>query len=214
MRFTLLTDGSSDQALLPILDWLLRQRTEAPFQPAWADLRRIPAAPKALAERIAVALDFYPCDLLFVHRDAEREPPSQRAQEIREALSYVPACPPVVCVIPIRMQEAWLLFDEGALRKAAGRPNGRNALALPKLTSIEQDPDPKARLHALLREASGLFGRHAKRFRPEIQVHRLAELIDDFSPLLGLSAFQVLDAELRAALAVLEPGGVGSAGQQ
>jgi hypothetical protein len=55
----------------------------------------------------------------------------------------------------------------------------------------------------LLREASGLTGRQSKRFRPETQVHRLAELIDDFSPLHGLPAFQAFDKELCAALETL-----------
>ena len=53
----------------------------------------------------------YPCDLLFVHRDAERESIEQREKEIRESLekSAMERTPPVVRVIPVRMQEAWLL---------------------------------------------------------------------------------------------------------
>jgi hypothetical protein len=207
MRFTLLADGSSDLTLLHILDWLLQQRTTVPFEPQWADLARLPSPPKPLPARIAAALDLYPCDLLFVHRDAEKEPHARRSAEIREALSGFANHPPAVCVVPVRMQEAWLLFDEAALRKAAGRPNGKTPLALPSMKQIEQEPDPKRKLHELLREASGLSGRHHKRFRAEIQVHRLAELIDDFTPLFELLAFQALDEELEAALTALQLGG-------
>jgi hypothetical protein len=203
MRFTLLTDGSSDRVLLDVLNWLLRQRTKVPFDGLWADLARLPNPPKGLPAKIAAAFEFYPCDLLFVHRDAERESHAVRSTEIREALSNIGDYPPVVCVVPVRMQEAWLLFDEVALRKAAGRPNGKNRLQLPAMSEIEQEPNPKACLHGLLREASGFSGRQSKRFRPEIQVHRLAELIDDFSPLYGLPAFQALDDDLQAALAAL-----------
>jgi hypothetical protein len=203
MRFTLLTDGSSDRALLYILDWALRQRTNVPFERFWADLGRLPKPPKPLPDRIAAAIEFYPCDILFVHRDAEREPHARRSAEIREALSDLTDYPPVVCVVPVRMQEAWLLFDEVALRKAAGRPNGKNRLQLPAIKEIEQEPNPKEYLHGLLREASGLSGRQSKRFRPEIQVHRLAELIDDFSPLYELPAFQAFGDELQAALIAL-----------
>ena len=55
----------------------------------------------------------YPCDLLFVHRDAERESIEQREKEIRESLekSAMERTPPVVRVIPVRMQEAWLLVS-------------------------------------------------------------------------------------------------------
>jgi hypothetical protein len=98
------------------------------------------------------------------------------------------------------MQEAWLLFNENALRRAAGCPNGSAPLALPPFARIEQEPDPKAILHHLLRAASGLSGRRAKQFRPQVHAHRLAELIDDFSPLRKLPAFQALEEELSAAL--------------
>lgn len=170
------------------------------FQPQWADLRGLRRPPRSLGERIAVALDLYPCELLFVHRDAERMERAQRVDEIRAALSAVHSAPPVVCVVPVRMQEAWLLFDEVALRRAAGCPNGKMPLALPSLERVEQESNPKAILHALLRQASGLQGRRAKQIRPHVQVHRLAEIMDDFSPLRALPAFRALEEELAGAL--------------
>jgi hypothetical protein len=73
-------------------------------------------------------------------------------------------------------------------------------LGLPPLRRLEQEPNPKELLHTLLRQASGLSGRRAKQFRPDIQVHRLAELIDDYGPLYQLPAFRALDEELRQVL--------------
>jgi hypothetical protein len=137
LRYTLLSDGSSDRALLPVLTWLLHEHTfEFAIQSEWADLRRLPSVPRTLANRIQKSIELYPCDLLFVHRDAEREPHEVRRNEIRQAIEVVSTLivpPPIICVIPIRMQEAWLLFDELALRRAAGNPHGRmpcNFLAL------------------------------------------------------------------------------------
>jgi hypothetical protein len=48
------------------------------IQPEWADLGRLPRPPAALQNRILAAIDLFPCDLLFVHRDAEREDPEHR----------------------------------------------------------------------------------------------------------------------------------------
>ena len=87
LRYTLLTDGSSDRALLHILTWLLRSHlVEYVIQPEWADLRRLPIRPKNLSEKIKQSLDLYPCNLLFVHRDAEKEPRENRVSEIDKVL--------------------------------------------------------------------------------------------------------------------------------
>jgi hypothetical protein len=203
MRSTLVTDGSSDEVLVPILGWLLGQRTTVPIELQWADTRNLPERPGTLQERVQAAVALYPCELLFVHRDAEREPRARRVDEIRAALRGLRDAPPAVCVVPVRMQEAWLLFNEAALRSAAGCPNGKMALDLPPLSRIERLPDPKDQLHTLLRQASGLQGRRAKKFRPQVQAHRLSELIDDFSPLRRLPAFRALEAELDEILAQL-----------
>src|SRR5262245_44463229 len=115
-RATLVTDGTSDVVLLRILEWLVAQLTPAPIEIRWADLRALRKAPEGLSERLVVATRLYPCDILFVHRDAENQDPEGRYDEIREAnatgLGHV-------CVVPVRMQEAWLLHNETALREAA-----------------------------------------------------------------------------------------------
>lgn len=201
LSYTLLSDGSSDKALMFILTWLLREhQIDCAIQSTWADLRRLPKPPKILLQRIIKGLDLYPCDLLFIHRDAEKEPYKKRVAEIREAIEEAMkesvVVPPTICVIPVRMQEAWLLFDETAIRNAAGNPRGHNSLQLPMIATLEQIPNPKDILHKLLCEASGLTGRRLKQFSVHERVHRLAELINDFSPLRALPAFQALEVEI------------------
>lgn len=197
IRYTLLTDGSSDRALLPILSWLLYEHCPAyAVQPEWADLRRLPAKPKKLSERIRYSIELYPCDLLFIHRDAEKMSWETRAAEIRQALDEVEH-PPAVCVIPVKMHEAWLLHDEQAIRKAAGNPNGKEPLELPVANSLEALPNPKKILHDALLSASGKSG---KRRRKMLDVNRLAsrvtELTEDFRALRSLSAFKNLEDDL------------------
>ncbi|MBI3909691.1 MAG: hypothetical protein HY320_02005 [Armatimonadetes bacterium] len=196
LRYTLLTDGSSDDALVPVLSWLLnRALPHVAVQPEWADLRQLRPPPVPLERRIQAALDYYPCDLLFVHRDAEREDPGGRIKQIRAAVGACRCEVPYVCVVPVRMTEAWLLFDEGALRRAAGNPNGQQALELPSLSSLEDHPNPKGVLKECLKCASGLRGRRLCQF--QIPPRRVADLIGDFSPLRGLPAFQRLEAGIQ-----------------
>jgi hypothetical protein len=200
LRYTLLSDGSSDQALMHVLDWLLGEHAaDHAIQSEWADLRRLPNPPKTLPERIRRALEMYPCDLLCVHRDAETEPRGVRVAEIRRAVEAVAdtTCVPAVCVVPVRMLEAWLLFDEAALRRASGNPNGKQPLWLPDKSELEGLPDPKSVLHELLREASGLRGRRRSRRPVGKLAVRVAELTGDFSPLRALPAFSSLEEELR-----------------
>jgi len=208
LTYTLITDGSSDRALEPILTWLLRQflKENVTVQSEWADLRRIPNSPKKLHDKIVVALDMYsPCNILFIHRDAERDPLEKRVQEIRVAERIVAnslkadiPLPPIVCVIPIRMIESWLLFDEVAIREATGNRNGKQELDLPKLVEIEKIADSKARLHEIFKKADFPSRRGKK---PNIPSNaRLAARIDNFEPLRNLSAFQELEKELKITL--------------
>ena len=196
IRYALLSDGSSDRMLMPILDWLLyRHCPNYALESEWADLVRLPRPPKTLHERIKVTLELYEPDLLFVHRDAERQPIEQRHLEIVTALAGQTE-PPAVCVIPVRMQEAWLLINEGAIRKAAGNPNGSMPLQLPPIATVEAVSDPKSLLFDLIRKASGLTTTRLKKLRPQQRAHLVAQSIDDFAPLQRLSAFHALEQEM------------------
>ena len=203
LRYTLVADGSSDKALLPILTWLLKHSGVAcPIQAAFADLAKYRKT-DSLSDKIKLGLHFYECDLLFVHRDAEREPREKRLDEIRNAIKNLPKQihpPAYVCVIPVRMQETWLLIDVEAVRLAAGNPNGSTPISLPKLSKLESIPDPKKILHDLLIAASGRTGRKLSKYSPRKDAVKIANFIDDFSPLKCLPAFQALREDLTEAL--------------
>jgi hypothetical protein len=196
IRYTLLSDGSSDKMLMPILDWLLRRHCpNYALEPEWADLPRLRLFPKKLPERIKKTLEFYDPDLLFIHRDEEGQTFELRRRQIINALAGQTRTP-AVCVIPVRMQEAWLLFNECAIRKAAGNPNGRMSLQMPTIGTIEALPNPKQVLFDLISNASGLSPTRRKKLRPQKLAHLISQSIDDFTPLNQLSAFRALEQEL------------------
>lgn len=157
-----------------------------------------------LRERLAKAIRDYPCDVLFVHRDSEREPREKRLAEIREAvagtevLAFIP-------VVPVRMTEAWLLIDESAIRRAAGNPNGGITLPLPKVAQLEAVADPKKVLRECLIQASEKVGRRLQQFERDLpeRAQRVSELITDFSPLRQLPAFRELEHDAREVLSNL-----------
>lgn len=211
LSYTLVSDGSSDRALLPVINWSLRRQGVAlPINPVWADLGILRRRPNSLGERIRSALELYPCDLLFVHRDCETRSVTERQDEIREALGGVfhPEAEriPTVCVVPRRMTEAWLLISERVIRSASGNPNGNVALEMPVQASLEDLPDPKETLFGLLRAASELHGRRLQSLRVHQLVHRIADLLDDFSPLCTLPAFEAFEAQLAEALGQMHLG--------
>ena len=203
LRSTLLAEGSSDRRLIPILEWLLRVHRIEFEEPGFAELRYLPKPPKTLRERIRAAIEQYPCDILFVHRDADGPERSLRAQEIVEAAQGLEE-PPIVCVVPVQTQEAWLLIDWEALAEAAGNPSCRKPTDLPKVHEIERIADPKARLEQLLREASGLKGRRLQSFSPAKAAFRMSRLINDYSLLRRLPSFVAFETELREALEKLQ----------
>jgi len=189
LRFTLLADGSSDRVLVPILRWMLGEHHDRyDWIGQTANLQALPRPPKGLAQRIGAAVEFFPADVLFVHRDAERESPDRRIEEVGQALGSlsVPGLMRLVPVVPVRMTEAWLLISETAIRRAAGNPNGRVPLALPQGKRLESLPDPKATLEDQLVLASELHGRRKKKFHFSAHRARVPDFVDDWRALLEL----------------------------
>jgi hypothetical protein len=196
-RYTLVADGPSDRALVPILDWLIEEHTDEIYQPQFAE--HLPPAAQGLRRRLGVAVDLYPCDILFVHRDAERTSLDDREAEIRGSLPEKDLYG--VPIVPVRMTEAWLLSDEVAIRIAAGNPNGRVVIELPGPARWHQLPDPKAILRDALKTASELGARRLRKFRPDSLRVRVAELTNDFSRLRALEAFGRVEVRLTEVLA-------------
>lgn len=200
------TDGMSDRVLVEVIDWLVRDivaQSISAAQFAFADLRTVNPKPNGLAERIQVAVELYPCDLLVVHRDAEGEPAKHRRQEIEAAIAASRLSNSLchVAVVPVRMTEAWLLIDEKAIRRAAGNPSGTVPLHLPQVNSLERLADPKKELLGLLRIASELTGRKLKKFNPIERYQNVAQNISTYAPLRQLGAFTRFETDLRQAIA-------------
>jgi hypothetical protein len=124
-------------------------------------------------------------DLVVVHRDADRDGRTPRLDEIQKAIDKVMPEVVHVPVVPVRMTEAWLLLDERAIRQVAGNPNGRTRLDLPAASKVESVPDPKARLRAVLVQASELSGRKLDKFKGRFDNHRhqLVERIEPDGPI-------------------------------
>lgn len=199
IRATVLTDGSSDRALVPIIEWALRQaKVSAELQLEWADFQGLRARPIRLVERVTKAIELYPCEVLFVHRDAEAQGADTRYGEIRQAIQQVSTDLCYVCVVPVRMLEAWLLCDIAAIRKASDNPNGTCQIILPHVKQRETMADPKARLVELLKTASELSGRRLKNFDALRARSLVAQNIADFTPLRQLISFQAFERDVAA----------------
>jgi len=193
----LIADGSSDQSLIPLLTTLLVEllpgtRIETP---QWI----APINKTTLSEKISYALDAenFRFDILFVHRDAEHEPVAKRVEEIHQS---TPAGDhPIVCVIPVRMTESWLITSDKAIKEAVGNPHSTKNLGLPKKDKIESC-DSKAILFSALREASEFGAQRRRKFKPEQFRRRVAELTTDLAALRKISSFKSMENELRVVL--------------
>ncbi|MBI0328728.1 DUF4276 family protein [Burkholderia plantarii] len=192
LTVTLLTDGSSDRTLLPIVQFLLDEWSPFPHRTLFADGLHS----GALNARLPRVIELFPSDLLFIHRDAEREPLETRVQEIQTALAECASQHlPHICLVPMRMTESWLLLDEPAIRSAAGNPDGRTPLRLPKVAAVEGLADPKSKLFESLTAAAEVTGRHRRRFSPEAARHRVAEILDP-NVLRQLASFQFAERQV------------------
>lgn len=195
LQCTLLADGSSDRVLMPFLDWLLDEYCQQPARLEYAEY--MPGNPSGVIERMQVALNQYPCDYLFVHRDAESADPTVRTQEILQAWLSQTTTSKLVTIVPVRMTEAWLLLDERAIRAASGNPNGGLPLNLPAAANVEALKDPKAILFEALKAASGLPPSRLKSFRPEARRHLIPERMTSFRLLRALTSFRELEAQVQ-----------------
>lgn len=203
-RGVLLVDGSSDAPLARHLE-VLCSRSGFKVRITTPDLRRLPDPPglsvTARLEALKQIDGSY--DIVFVHRDAEREHSDARIDEIEKAIRIVLPGRPYVPVVPVRMTEAWLLLDERAIRAVAGRPSGRSNLSLP--SRVEELPDPKRELQQALARASGASGRRLTRVKSRFNEHRrqLLERLDVDGPVTELGAWQDLLGAIEAGLAAL-----------
>jgi hypothetical protein len=177
--------------LLPIVGKLFDLYSEVSVESTLA--RNLPPTCKTLRQRIEAAIDLYPCDLLIIHRDAEKQEAARRL-EINNAIATLGQT--YLVAMPIRMTEAWLLCHEQAIRNAAGNPNGKVKLKIPPPDKRESC-DAKEILFTALRDASELGLKRAQKIKPEQLRHRVAELLTDFSGLRQLVSFQHFERQVK-----------------
>jgi hypothetical protein len=201
INYVLICDGSSDKVLMQIINWLFNDLFPAvPINGNFADYRRLPNPPKKgeIIKQVSYAKNlYYPCDIIFYHRDAEEVKPSAIAKRKSEINNALPQEDNVICIVPVAMMDAWLLLENEAIKKAAGNRLYKNNLKLPLLQKIETIKDPKKLLHQALADASGLTGRRLSKFNVQSAVHLVAENIKTFEPLRQLQAFQIFENDLK-----------------
>jgi len=199
LRITLVADGSSDRVLKPIIEWLLQQYLPvgAAFEVVVAELR----GKHDPSSRLRLCWEYFGGDVLFVHRDAEKESLENRRAQIDAWIAETfPVPPPYARVVPVRMTEAWLLLSESAIREAAGNPNGTVRLSLPTINQLDDLPDPKETLLTLLNLATENSARRRRSFNARQAIHRLADFQQElgFHALRALPAFAALEQEVEA----------------
>jgi hypothetical protein len=185
----LIVDGSSDRALIPLIKQLFKTHLAAPF----SEPELIAPPVNNLTEKIKYAVTNFSFDLLFVHRDAENEPTEKRVAEITQATPM--GNHPVICVIPVKMTESWLLSSESAIRHAVGNPNSKVKLTLPKSKQIESC-DAKLVLNTALTTACEHGTQRRRKFNPEQYRYRVAELTTDLVALRKIPSFRKLEMDL------------------
>jgi hypothetical protein len=196
LAYVLAAEGPSDDMLLPIIDWVLGR---ALGSAAVFNGRMWPCS--SMRQRIEQAVtEFADTELLLVHADADsRTGYAERVAEINSAVHDLReaglALPPHVCIVPVRESEAWLLFDERAIRYAARKVNGKERWKFPS-HKYDEIADPKRELNTALDIASELTGRRLAKFRQNRQPLDVAKGIEDFSPLLKLDAFRAFHEDI------------------
>ncbi len=199
IKFTLIADGSSDKTLLRIIKWLLDDLyPEISNDGEFADFRYLPDPPKTLKSKLVQAKYYFPYNILFIHRDAETinvKTIQERQQQIKEEIGEDEFAK-VVCIIPVKMMETWLMIDTEAIKKASGNRNYSGPIVLPPVNKLEKESQPKKKLHGLLEQASGLKGRNLQKFNAHKAVHLVAENIKEFNTLRQLEAFRAFELNL------------------
>lgn len=181
LRFLLVSEGSSDEGLVPHLQALCLSAGASEVSGVAPDYGLLPDfVSRDVRSRLAAGLRLEPnVDLVFVHRDADARDAEPRYVEIRAAAEAV-GVPIWVAVVPIQQTEAWLLLDADAIRRVAENPRGTTDIGLPaNPRAAERIAQPKERLREALLRASESSGRRRRNFKRDFPAHRarlLAEL--------------------------------------
>lgn len=189
-------EGTSDRPLADVVTELLLDRSIEVLITAPDLAKAAPRVGHQTDRKIAAGMHLFEGvpDLLVVHRDADAVGPEVRRQEVMDAAADHASGVPLVPIVPVCATEAWLLFDEAAIRTVAGKPRGRESLDLRRPRHVENEPKPKDVLRAALVAASEAKGRRRDMVIKRFPDHRrqLLERLDRSEPVTELAAFQQL----------------------
>ncbi|MDI9313008.1 MAG: DUF4276 family protein [Limnohabitans sp.] len=205
IKITLIGDGSSDKILTIVSKWVLDNKfPQLHTSISFADFRQLKNPPDKsnIQKQIEFAKRYYPFDLLIYHRDAETTDINMVETRKKEVLEQIEEKHKniVICVIPVKMMETWLLINKEAIKKAAGNRNFKEKIDLPSINCLEKTPNPKDKLIEILKTVSGLTGRKLSKFKAHQAVHYVAENISDYSVLRKLNAFRIFENDLKGAI--------------
>lgn len=172
------------------------------------DMALLPVQKRTVAGKLAAVKAIGGAyDIVFLHRDADRDGRAARVAEIAAAVAEVMPDSAHVPVVPIRMTEAWLLLDEQQIREVAGNPNGKVGLNLPSSRNVERIADPKAHLQEALVTAAELTGRRRKSFQNAFPYNRrlLLERLDPDGPVSAVPSWRQFVADTTTVFAPFMP---------
>ena len=207
IRFVIISEGTSDEGLIPHLESLCIEAGANEVSGIAPDLTvQDPNGKKvghALKDRIRFILKREPyINLLFLHRDPDSRDSSQRHNEILQVTISCGLIKKWVAVVPVQETEAWLLLDESAIRSVAGKPNGRIPLDLPRPANVENVASPKEVLKRKLGVASEKTGRRYDRFIKEFPSlrNRLLRRLPIGGPLLQVQSWVRMKTAIEEAI--------------
>ncbi len=174
IHFVLVCEGSSDEALIPHLRALLVDCGATEATGVAPDYSRLPQAiSRDLESKIRAALHLEgPADMLFIHRDADSRDPEPRYEEIEKGVTAAGYTEQWIGIVPVQETEAWLVLNEQAIRRVAGRPHGRTRLSLPTPQRVETVAAPKERLFEAIQNASEKKGRRLRQLKRRLPLLR------------------------------------------
>ncbi len=173
VEFVLISEGSSDNGLIPHLEAVCLYAGADEARGIALERQRLPLVGSKVVDKIRAAMILAPqANLFLIHRDADSPDPRRRHAEIEQAVEECYLQKPWVAVVPIQETEAWLLLDEPAVRRIAGKPNGTHPLGLPTAATVESMASPKECLQQAIFDANPVTGRKHKNLKRDFPMHR------------------------------------------
>lgn len=208
LQFVFIGEGTSDNALISHLENICVELGAEEVTGIALDNERLPGPTrKTVAAKLGAALLLEPsADLFLIHRDADAPDPQSRYDEVAAGVATCQCRKPYVAIVPVQETEAWLLLDEEAIRKVAGKPNGRRPLNLPTPGALEGRANPKEILEQAIAVASENAGDRLQKTKTNFPANRraLLENLSTDGPITQVPAWNRMRSDLKTALSALE----------